>query len=78
MNTPRLRWPRREVFAVAAAFLLGFAALDVRELGHQLDESASGVAALAGLTLALHLAAAAVAVLAITRTSGDRLAATTA
>lgn len=73
-----LRWPRREVFAVAAAFLLGFAALDVRELAHQLDENASGVAALAGLTLALHLAAAALAVLAFARTSGDRPTAATA
>lgn len=73
-----LRWPRREVFAVATVVLLGFAALDVREVAHQLDESASGVAALAGLTLTLHLVAAAVAVLAITRTSGDRPAATAA
>ncbi|GAB6987305.1 hypothetical protein [Nocardioides pyridinolyticus] len=73
-----LRWPRREVFAVATAFLLGFAALDVREVAHQLDENASGVAALASLTLAPHLAATAVAVLAITRTSGDRPAATAA
>ena len=73
-----LRWPRREVCLVAIAFLLGFAALDVRELAHQLYEDAGGVAALAGLTLALHLAAAAVAALAITRTSGDRSAATAA
>lgn len=73
-----LRWPRREVFAVATVFLLGFVALDIRELGHQLDENASGVAALAGLTLALHLAAAAVAALAFTRASGDRPTAATA
>lgn len=67
-----LRWPRREVFAVGFVVLLGFAALDVREVAHQLDENAGGVAALAGLTLALHLAAAAVAALAFTRTSVDR------
>lgn len=55
-----LRWPRREVFAVAGVFCLGFAVLDGRELSHQLDEDARGVATLAGLTLALHLPAAAV------------------
>lgn len=73
-----LRWPRREVFGVAIVFSLGFAALDVREVAHQLDENASGVAALAGLALALHLAAGAVAALAFTRTSVDRPAATAA
>lgn len=56
-----LRWPRREVFAVAVVFLLGFVVLDVRELAHQLNEDANGVVVLAGLTLALHLAAAAAA-----------------
>jgi hypothetical protein len=66
------------VFGVAIVFSLGFAALDVREVAHQLDENASGVAALAGLALALHLAAGAVAALAFTRTSVDRPAATAA
>jgi hypothetical protein len=75
-----LRWPRREVFAIAAGFCLGFAVLDGRELVHQLDEDASGVAVLAGFTLALHLAAAAVAALALAlaRELGDRPAATAA
>jgi Flp pilus assembly protein TadB len=69
-----LRWPRRGVFAVAVVFCLGFAALDGRELAHQLDEDASGVAVLAGLTLALHLAAAATAGIALARNLGDRSA----
>jgi Flp pilus assembly protein TadB len=73
-----LRWPRREVFAVAVVFCLGFALLDGRELAHQLDEDASGVAVLAGLTLALHLAVAAAAALALARNLGDRPAVTAA
>ena len=66
-----LRWPRREAFAVAAVFCLGFAALDGRELAHQLDENGNTIAVLAGLTLVLHLAAAAVAALAVARTYGE-------
>lgn len=69
-----LRWPRREVFAVAVVFLLGFVVLDGRELAHQLNEDANDVAMLAGLTLALHLAAAAAAALALGRAMGDRSA----
>ena len=68
-----LRWSRREAFAVAAVFCLGFAALDGRELAHQLGENGDTIAALAGLTLVLHLAAAAAAVaaLALARKYGD-------
>jgi hypothetical protein len=46
---------------VAAAFL-AFAALDVRELAHQIDESSGGLAALAAAVALAHAAAAAVAV----------------
>ena len=38
-----------------------FAALDVREVIHQLDEDNGGLALLAGVVAGLHLAAAAVA-----------------
>jgi hypothetical protein len=41
--------------------MLAFAALDVREVVHQLDEHARGLALLAGTVAALHLVAAAVA-----------------
>jgi hypothetical protein len=62
-----VRWPRREVLAVAVLFCLGFAALDGRELAHKLDENSGAVAAIAALTLLLHLAAAATAALALAR-----------
>lgn len=67
-----LRWPRREAFAIAAVFCLGFAALDGRELAHQLDENADNIAVLAGLTLALHLAAAGTAAVAVVSKRGKR------
>lgn len=66
-----LSWPRHEVFAVGVVFSLGFAVLDGRELARQLDEDVSGVATLAALALALHLAAAAVAAFAVARTYGE-------
>lgn len=67
-----LRWPRREVYAVAAVFCVGFALLDGGELARQLDENASTVATFAGLALVLHLGAAAVAILAAARSPRDR------
>lgn len=67
-----LRWPRREAFAIAAVSCLGFAALDGRELAHQLDENADTIAVLAGLTLALHLAAAGTAAVAVASKRGKR------
>ena len=73
-----VRWPRREVLAVAVVFCIGFAVLDGRELAHQLDEDAGGVALLAGLTMALHLAAGAAAALAVAQSLGERRAATAA
>jgi hypothetical protein len=47
--------------AAVALAMLAFAALDVREVVHQLDESRGGLAILAGFVAALHLTAAAVA-----------------
>jgi hypothetical protein len=51
--------PRAAVLLALA--MLAFAALDVREVAHQLDEDDAGLATLAGAVAALHLAAAAVA-----------------
>jgi hypothetical protein len=51
----------RAALAVTAAGMAVFAAFDVREVLHQLDESAAGLAVVAGTVAALHLAAAAVA-----------------
>lgn len=67
-----LKWPRPDVYAIAAVFCLGFALLDGTELAHQLDESSGTVATFAGLALALHLGAAAVAGLAAVRSRRDR------
>ena len=47
------------VLGVVAAAMLVFAALDVREVFHQVDESRTGLAVLAGAIAGLHLAAAA-------------------
>jgi hypothetical protein len=44
-----------------AVIALAWAALDVRETVHQLDESHTGIAILAGVVAVLHLAAAAIA-----------------
>jgi hypothetical protein len=56
------RWFGRDrVLWLVAAAMIAFAALDVREVAHQIDESRSGVAALAALVAALHLAAAGLA-----------------
>jgi hypothetical protein len=49
------------LLVLVAAAMLAFAALDVREVVHQLDEDAGGLALLAGTVAALHLAAALVA-----------------
>jgi hypothetical protein len=48
--------------------MVAFAALDVRELFHQIDEDDGGLALLAGAVAGLHLAAAGVA-LVMRRTS---------
>jgi hypothetical protein len=49
------------LLALVGVAMLAFAALDVREVVHQLDEHARGLALLAGTVAALHLAAAAAA-----------------
>lgn len=69
-----LKWPRPEMYAIAAVFCVGFALLDGSELAHQLDENSTTVATFAGLALALHLGAAAVATLAAVASRRDRAA----
>jgi hypothetical protein len=57
-----LRWPHSAaLLALVALAMLSFAALDVREVTHQLDEDRAGVAILAAGVAILHLAAAALA-----------------
>ena len=56
----------QRLLIVVALAMLAFAALDVREIFHQHDESRTGLALLAGFVAALHLAAA-LAALALTR-----------
>jgi cation transport ATPase len=51
------------LLGLAAAAMVAFAALDVREITHQLDEDNGGLALLAGVVAVLHLAAGAVALL---------------
>jgi hypothetical protein len=53
--------PRAVALLALVAAMLAFAALDVREVVHQVDEDAGGLALLAATVAALHLAAAAVA-----------------
>lgn len=50
------------LLVLVAVAMVAFAALDVRELVHQLDENREGLALLAAVVAALHLAAAGVAV----------------
>jgi hypothetical protein len=52
----RPRW--RPLLVVVALTMLAFAVLDVAEVLHQLDESRAGVAVIAVIVAALHLAAA--------------------
>jgi hypothetical protein len=51
----------RPLLLVIAIAMLAFAALDIRELLHQLDESNEDVAAIAAIVAALHVAASGVA-----------------
>jgi hypothetical protein len=53
------RWPVLPTLLAGAAFCLAAAAFDVREVAHQIAEGRTGVALLAVLVAALHLAAAA-------------------
>jgi hypothetical protein len=63
------RWPRLVLLGVAA-FGLVFAAGDGRELVHQLDESNGGLAAIAAVLIALHLAVSVLAAALFPRRSG--------
>jgi hypothetical protein len=65
---PRAAW----LFGLVAVAMLAFAALDVREVVHQLDISKDGLAALAGVVAALHLAAAAVSGVMASRLNDSR------
>lgn len=51
----------RAVLVLVAVFALVFAAGDLRELLHQLDESRTSIAVIAGVLIALHLATAVLA-----------------
>jgi hypothetical protein len=67
------------LLALVAVVMAVFAALDIREVVHQIDESRAGLALLALLVAALHLAAAALAARGATsaRRAGTRPAAAT-
>jgi hypothetical protein len=68
-----LRWPNAAaLLALVALAMLAFAALDVREIAHQLDDHHTAIAILAAAVAALHLAAAGVAI-AQTRSHPNRL-----
>ena len=60
------------LLAVVAVAMVVFAVVDVREVFHQLDEDKGGLAVLAALVAALHLAAAAVALTMGRSTLGSR------
>ena len=53
------RWPVLPTLLAGAVFCLAAAAFDIREVAHQTAEGRTGVAVLAALVAALHLAAAA-------------------
>ena len=60
-------WGTPAVLIVAAVFALLFAALDLREVAHQLSEARSGLAAIALLAAVLHVGVAVIAGLALRR-----------
>ena len=60
-------WGSPAVLIVAAVFALLFAALDLREVAHQLSEARSGLAAIALLAAALHVGVAVIAGFALKR-----------
>jgi hypothetical protein len=59
------------LLTLLAVALLAFAVLDVREVAHQLDENKTDLAVLAGAAALLHLAAAAVACVMVSRARTD-------
>jgi len=56
--------PVRPLLLLGAAFCLGAAVLDSREISHQMTENRTGIAALAALVLIVHFGASTAAVLA--------------
>src|SRR4030095_4209463 len=60
-------WGTPAVLIVAAVVAVLFAALDLREVAHQLSEARSGLAAVALLAAVLHGSVAVIAVLALSR-----------
>ena len=60
-------WGTPAVLIVAAVFALLFAALDLREVAHQLSEARSGLAVIALLAAVLHVGVAVIAGLALRR-----------
>lgn len=55
-----LRWRRRHwLLAVVGLAMLAFAALDIREVAHQIDANRTALAIVAGTVAALHLIVAA-------------------
>ena len=60
-------WGTPAVLVVAAVFALLFAALDLREVAHQLGEARGGLAAFALVAAVLHVGVAVLAGLALTR-----------
>ncbi len=53
--------PGAALLAVIGVAMLAFGVLDLREIVHQIDEHKAGLAVLAGIVAALHLAAGGVA-----------------
>ena len=63
---PEWRW----LLVVTALAMAAFAVLDLREVIHQIDESNAGLAIVAGVVAALHVAAAVTAVIVARRSRG--------
>lgn len=63
------------VWLVVVAFGVVFAVGDVRELAHQINESRAGIATMAAVLVALHLAIAGIAAVLLARRTGPGLAA---
>ncbi len=61
------RYGKRPILIAAGIFACAFAALDIAEVRHQIERSETGIAVLAGVVTAVHLAAAYAAAQRITR-----------
>jgi hypothetical protein len=65
-----LAWRRRWVLWGVGAVALAFTAFDIREAFHQSSEGRTSILAIAAVLAATHLAAAAVALVALVRNEG--------